>query len=188
MSRTAVVTLGLAAAACVLALAGGSGCGSNSPTTGPSGTGGITVVGTGGMGGGGGAGASDCPAIDNVGDTVTQEQASGALPTPMGGTIADGTYVLTRSEVYPPLTADPPGHLKETLRIAGTVLDIAVTSDDFPNGFTARANFGASGTELSLVYLCGPGANSSFTVGYTATATELVLMSDTGTVSTFTKR
>jgi hypothetical protein len=68
------------------------------------------------------------------------------------------------------------------------VLDIAVTSDDLPNGFTARANFGASGTEVSLVYLCGPGASSSFTVGYTASATELVLISDPAIVSTFTKR
>ena len=186
MSRTLSVTSWLAAAVVSAALA--PGCGSNSPTTGPSGTGGINIVGNGGAGATGGAGASDCPAIDNVGDTITEEQASGALPVPMGGTIVDGTYVLTNSQAYPPVTADPPAHTKETIRITGTVLDVAVISDDFPSGFTARANFGASGTEISLVYLCGPGAGASFTVGYTATPTELDLISDPGSVSTFTKR
>ena len=159
------------------ALAAGPGCGGNNPTSA-----------TGGAAGLGATGGTGCSAIENVGDTVTQEQASGALPAPMGGTVLDGTYVLTRSQAYPPVTADIPAHTKETLQIAGTVLDVAVTSDDFPSGFTARANFGASGTEISVLYLCGPGAGASFMMGYTATATELVLIEDPGSVSTFTKR
>jgi hypothetical protein len=187
MNRALAVTSSLAAGAFCLALAAGGGCGSNNPTA-PSGTGGVTVLGAGGMGATGGAGAADCPAIENIGDTITQEQASGAAPTPMGGTVVDGTYVLTRSEAYPPVSANPPGHSKETLRIAGTVLDLAVSSDDFPTGYTARATFGASGTEFSVVFLCGPGAGQSFMMGYTATATELILISDPGSVETFTKR
>jgi hypothetical protein len=41
---------------------------------------------------------------------------------------------------------------------------------------------------MSVVYLCGPGSGESFMMGYTATATELILISDPGSVSTFTKR
>src|SRR5262245_55353895 len=174
--KTTLLMWPLVAAAFVFGLAAGPGCGSN-PVRYPPDSGVMGLGGLGGAGATGGAGGTGCSAIENVGETITQEQASGTLPTPMGGTVLDGTYVLTRSEAYPPVTANPPAHTKETIQIAGTVMDIAVTSDDFPSGFNARANFGASGTEMSLLNLCGPGSGSSFMVGYTATATELVLIS-----------
>jgi hypothetical protein len=186
MKRTLAVTSSLATAAWAFALSAGPGCGGNSPTSPTGGSSGI--MGLGGAGATGGASGAGCSAIENVGDTITQEQASGTPPAPMGGTILDGTYALTRSQAYPPVTADPPAHTKETIQIAGTVLDIAVMSDDFPNGFTARANIGAAGTEMTALYLCGPGAGASFMMGYTATATELILISDPGNVATFTKR
>jgi hypothetical protein len=184
VTRGLALTSWLAAAVFAFGLAAGPGCGSNNPTSQPDGS----TTGLGGIGGAGASGGTGCSAIENVGETVTQEQASGALPTPLGGTILDGTYVLTKYEAYPPVSANPPGHSKQTLQFAGTVLDLAISSDDFPSGFTARATFGASGTEMSVVYLCGPGSGESFMMGYTATATELILISDPGSVSTFTKR
>jgi hypothetical protein len=49
--------------------------------------------------------------------------------------------------------------------ISDTGLDIAVASDDFPDGHAARATFVATGTEATLTYLCGPAAGASFTQG-----------------------
>src|SRR5262245_47237131 len=134
-----VATLGVAFAAV--------GCGGSSPG-GKGGAGGGGGISIGGAGGGGAEGGAACSTIANVGQTVTQVQASGLPPTPMGGTIADGTYVLTKNEAYPPLTADVPDHSSETLQIAGTQMAVAITSDAFPTGFQGTATLAASETDL----------------------------------------
>src|SRR5580765_8700178 len=102
MKAFAALTIAFAAVGC-----GGS---SHGGSPGSGGGGGI------GIGGGGGSG---CSAIENVGQTVTQEQATGDPPMPLGGAILDGTYVLTKDQAYPPITADVPTHKRETLQISG---------------------------------------------------------------------
>src|SRR5690349_20247242 len=50
------------------------------------------TTGTGGMGG--------CTPIANVATTIDDIQNAAMLPTPMGGTIADGTYTMTSHITY----------------------------------------------------------------------------------------
>ena len=120
------------------------------------------------------------------GETITQVQATGTLPEPLGGTIADGTYVLTKDEAYPPVTVSVPFHSSQTLEIAGAVMDVALVSDEVPAGLKGTANLVTSGTVATITWLCG--GNGTFDEGYTATATELVLIAPQSTVHTYTKQ
>ena len=168
---------------CAAAGCGGSGTG---PRGGAGGGAGINVGGGGGAAAAGGGGGAGCSTIQNTGQTVTQEQATGVAPTPVGGTILDGTYVLTRYESFPPVTVDVPDHSSETLRIAGSTMDVAITSDVYPAGFQGTATLTASGTDVMISWRCGAGG--TFDQQYTATATELVLISPPGDVKTYTKQ
>ena len=93
MKNALVVTSSLGAAVLAFAMAG-PGCGDNK------GSDGVGVIGGAGGNMPAGTGGAGCSSIVNRGDTITQVQATGALPTPLGGTIADGTYVLTKDEAY----------------------------------------------------------------------------------------
>jgi hypothetical protein len=157
------------------------GCG-GSGKGGAGGGGGIAIGGA----AGGGMGGAGCSTIENVGQSVTQVAATGLPPTPMGGTILDGTYVLTKSEAYPPVTVDTPDQSSETLQIAGAQMSIAITSDAYPAGLQGMAALATSGTDLTISWLCG--ASGSFDQQYTATATELVLISPPGDVQTYIKQ
>lgn len=163
------------------------GCG-GSQGGGPQGSGGGGGIGIGGAAGGGAGGAGCSTAIANVGQTVTQEQASGDPPMPLGGAIADGTYVLTKDEAYPPISVDMPTHKSETLQISGNQLLAVIDSDAMPSTFQGAATLTTSDTHATITWLCG--ASGSFDQDYTATATQLILLSVSpiGSVSTFTKQ
>jgi hypothetical protein len=163
------------------------GCGGSGNGGGRGGAGGGGGIAIGGAGGGGaGLGGAGCSTIENVGQTVTEMEASGLPPTPMGGTILDGTYVLTKNEAFPPITVDMPEHSSETLQIAGSQMNAAITSDAYPAGLQGTATLATSDTDLTISWLCG--ASGSFEQQYTATATELVLISPPGDVQTYTKQ
>jgi hypothetical protein len=182
--KTFVAVASIAAVSVAVAAAG---CGDSSaagPKGGAGGGGGISIGGAGGAGTG--TGGAGCSSIANVGQTVTQVQASGLPPTPMGGAIVDGTYVLTKNEAYPPVTADVPDHGSETLRIAGTRMDVAITSDAYPSGFTGIATLTGTDTDLTTTWVCG--ASGTFDQQYTATAAELLLITPPGNVLTYTKQ
>ena len=164
-----------------------AGCG-GSQGGGTHGSGGGGGIGIGGAAGDGGAGGAGCSMIDNVGQTVTREQASGDPPMPLGGAIADGTYVLTKDEAYPPISVDMPTHKRETLQISGTQLLAVIESDAMPDPFQGAGTLTTSDALVTINWVCG--ASGSFDQDYTATATQLILMSVSppGSVSTFTKQ
>ncbi|HEY7375695.1 MAG TPA: hypothetical protein VIF57_26295 [Polyangia bacterium] len=164
---------------------GGAGGGGGIAISGAGGAGGTAIGGAGG-GGAVGAGGAGCATVENIGQTVTEVEASGLPPTPMGGTILDGTYVLIKSEAFPPITLDMPEHSSETLQIAGSQMNVAITSDAYPAGLQGTATLSTSDTDLTISWLCG--ASGSFEQQYTATATELVLISPPGEVQTYTKQ
>jgi hypothetical protein len=139
-----------------------------------------------GCGGDGPPRDSPCPEIALLGTTITQVQATGSPPTPMGGTVADGIYVLTKEEAFPPVVANPPFHRSETIQLTGTEMRAIVVSDSIPTAFTATATFTTAGTQSTIDWVCGSRGTS--TQGYTATDTALVLISPPGSVSTFTKQ
>jgi len=134
------------------------------------------------------AGGGACPTIANVADTITQVAGTGTAPTPAGGTIVDGTYVLVMQELYPPVSANVPLHKKETLEIAAPNIRMATMSEDNPDGILLAGIFTTSGTQLTGTWQCGIGAGVSFDLGCTATATQLVVIEPPGTVSTYSKR
>ena len=128
-----------------------------------------------------------CPEIALLGDIVAEVQASGTAPTPMGGVVADGTYVLTKDEAYPPVVVtDPPQRRNETIQLTGTELKARLVTDAFPEGHNATATFTTEGTQSTITWTCG--SAGTFKQNYTATATELILMSPPALVSTFTKQ
>ena len=178
MKNALVVTSSLGAALLAFAMAG-PGCTDD-------GGNGVGVVGGAGGNSPAGTGGAGCSSINNVGETITQVQAAGTLPQPLGGTIADGTYVLTKDEAYPPVTVSVPFHSSQTLEIAGTLMNVALVSDQFPGGLKGTANLVTSGTVATLTWLCG--GDGTFDEGYTATATELVLIAPQSTVHTYTKQ
>ena len=127
-----------------------------------------------------------CAGVALLGASVTQVQATGSPPTPMGGTVADGIYVLTKEEAYPPVVVDPPFHRSETIQLTGTEMRAIVVSDTFPDALTATAILTTSGVQATIEWVCG--ARGVFTQGYTATTADLVFISAPGIVSTFTKQ
>ena len=128
-----------------------------------------------------------CPEIALLGATVTQVQVTGSPPTPMGGIVADGIYVLTKEEAYPPVVANPPFHRSETIQLTGSEMRAIVVSDAIPTPFTATATFTTAGTQSTIDWVCG--SRGTFVQGYTATDAALVFISlSPGNVSTFTKQ
>ena len=179
MKNALVVTSSLGVALLSLAMAG-PGCGDNKASSG------VGMIGGAGGNAPSGTGGAGCSSLANIGETITQVQAIGAPPAPLGGTIADGTYVLTKDEAYPPVTVSVPFHSSQTLEIAGTLMNVALVSDELPAGLKGTANLVTSGTVATITWLCG--GNGTFDEGYTATATALVLIAPQNTVHTYTKQ
>ena len=153
---------------------GGAGAGGSGGTTGAGGSGG---------GAGGTGGAAVCNTLTASGDVVIQTAATGSAPAPAGGTIANGTYVLTSNEVFPP-GSSASASSKETLRITGNQMERALAY----LGFVSQLNYSIStaGTTLTATATCPVG--DAFSLPYTATATTLVIFGDATSVQTYTRQ
>lgn len=123
----------------------------------------------------GGADALDggaCNAIPQLADPVTTSCDPGAPPAAAGGTLADGTYLLTESHFFGSCESSV---LSETLVIAqGTVQSIttdATTGEATRQSFTFKSTGGSS--TLSETETC-PGAFIA-NVGFTATPSRLTI-------------
>lgn len=168
---------------------GGGGSGSSGGTGSSGGAGGsggaASSGGTGGSGGGGSSGGSAtcgsadvpdggaCTSLVDVGPTVTGTcDATGTLPVGTGGTIADGTYVLT-SQTYYGSTTCPNGQLSATLVIAGDCWEESVSAgtSSGPVAFTATFTVVVQGNQVTRTSTClsagltasSPSSSSTFT-------------------------
>jgi hypothetical protein len=139
-----------------------------------------------------GADASAADAGDNcnelapLGGPVAATCAPDA-PTPAtGGTIADGTYVLTQSLFFGTCSSST---LDETLLVSGgTVQSVAVDANGVVIRKSVTTTVAGSGTALVEAQTCPPGL--IVTVGFSATPTTLTiyLVNALGTrVSIFTR-
>ncbi|HXJ20525.1 MAG TPA: hypothetical protein VMT03_09855 [Polyangia bacterium] len=125
--------------------------------------------GTGGSGGAGG-GAGSCTALTPSGSPVSEAAGTGTTPTPVGGTIATGTYQLTGWQVYSPATPDTTRSRKLAIRFGSTSFEVAGTdSNASPVNYTGA--YTAAGTMLTTNWTCGP--TGSVQQGYTASSTVL---------------
>ncbi len=133
-----------------------------------------------------------CNTLLNSAPSITVEQVASDPPAPLGGTPADGTYVLSAAVIYTGSAgpAGPSGTSQTTLQITGSTIQVVSTGDP-P---TRTVTFSTSGTSLDSVDTCPdtdtrPGS-------YTATPTTLIVELDGGTddagartlVETFTKQ
>lgn len=112
-----------------------------------------------------------CAGMTQQGTQVTPQNVSGTLPTPAGGTIVIGTYVLTAAKFYNQ-TSTSPADTQTVLVKAGanaSTFDVSLL-----HGATGceTATWTVSGTNVTIQMLTPQNQNlGSF--GYTATSTEL---------------
>ena len=155
---------------CVLAGCSSTGTSADAAT-------GKDAVGTGMCGAGTPAG-QECNSVKATGAPVTPTCVSGTLSTGQGGTIVDGTYVLT-AQTYYNRTSCPTIALSETLAFAGGCLEVATGA---PLPATASGTFTVSGANLMLTQTCihididGATTMSSMQANtFTATATTFTI-------------
>ena len=168
--------------------AGGAGraAGGATGTAGAAGGATGTAGGTTGTAGGTG-GAALCNDLTAKGDFIPQTAGTGTAPTPAGGTIADGTYVLTKVEIYSPMTPSAT-LLKVTMKVTGKELEwLSVT------GTSAASNAQSYTTEILgtnwvLTGTCPSAAITPITPPrFTASASGLMLFI-AGQYQTYTKQ
>ena len=113
---------------------------------------------------------SGCNDLLQKGSPVTQTGSSGPVPAFTGGTIADGTYVMTKWIAYGG-KAPSPTPVRETILIKGSVWQIVADT----GAFTIRSNaaVSTSGTTINYVPSC-PAGGMAKPSSYSATATELI--------------
>jgi hypothetical protein len=91
-------------------------------------------------GGACGSDAGTCNAVVDVATPITPTCASGAVPTGTGGTIEDGTYVLTSQTYYGAATC-PATKISTTVVIAGGCFQLAAHAFEGDGGsFELRAS------------------------------------------------
>ena len=156
---------------------GGSAGSGGTSSGGSAGSGGTSSGGNAGSGGtssggtssGGTGGSSACNTLVNDGADIVEEAATGTPPAMTGGTISDGTYVLTARK-------DWQGSCNCTSRqklaiSGGTVQIVARTDKAADQHMTATA--AVAGNQLTLSGTCPVAQSLKQT--YTATATQLSL-------------
>lgn len=135
--------------------------------------------------------AGACNALANVAEVVTTQQVAEALPSLKGGSVAEGTYVVTAVTAYTgPGGATGPKTgttMQQTMRLAAGAFDIV----RIQNGGTEKRSSGAystSGTAFTLGGTCP--TTSSVPVEYDATPTTLriSLGSTIKEILTYTKK
>lgn len=108
-----------------------------------------------------------CPTVVNGAGVVGETAAAGARPAAAGGAIADGTYYMTKHEVYAPGTPDANSR-KRTWSFTGNTFRVH-NNDTGAAELQISGTFTTSGTTLTLVGNCP--TNMSGSIQYTATAT-----------------
>lgn len=139
--------------------------------------------------------AAPCNDLEQHGDEVELAGSREAAPTPQGGTIEDGTYVLTSSTLH---TKDKPHGSKIVELGKITVVVSGSTSQMVRNGTDGRerrttVNRASSGTTATLHTTCASptfNGSESTTTKYTATSSsfQFITPGPAGTVvATYTK-
>ena len=105
--------------------------------------------------------------------TITIQQGTGNPPSPLGGSVVDGTYVLTQSTDYSVGDALVGQPTAGQMIIAGGTIQ-SVLKDAKGGMVTVDASFTIMGTSLQQTGTCG--FAGSFSQGFTATGTMLTLI------------
>src|SRR5690606_25739442 len=111
-------------------------------------TGGAGGGGTGGGGTGGGGDASLCDTVEPSTAVVSETQATTDLPAPAGGTIAEGSYFLSRFEIHSPATADGTTRARRIDIIGDQIRSTNVDDGGAPQ--VMGGTFSTAGTEITF--------------------------------------
>jgi hypothetical protein len=117
-----------------------------------------------------------CPPITDIGSVITPTCSTATPPTAVGGTYADGTYVLTAETYYQSASCVPGSPSSQTVVVAGGCEAWAAISAADPDAgvnsgsttFVTQGNqitgceigpetFSATATTLTFFYPCGDG-------------------------------
>lgn len=132
-----------------------------------------------------GDGGTTCNTIANVGAVVNETTDPGALPTMTGGSLVDGTYVMT-SHVEYGTTSTSTGTHKATFQVSGGNVQLVVSDNGAPDSHV-DLTLTLSGNQYSFASTCPAGWNESGT--FTATPTTwATVKTGSSTVVTFTKQ
>jgi hypothetical protein len=91
-----------------------------------------------------------CNALTDVGSLVTPTCATGAMPRGTGGTIVDGTYVLTAQTYYNEAACSPVA-ISGTIELAGGCLQLVAAA---PLGTTGSFTFTVQGADMTMTETC----------------------------------
>jgi hypothetical protein len=120
-----------------------------------------------------GDGASACNTLANIGSPVTITEVAQDPPPPQGGTVVDGTYVLTSETTYtgPGGATGTTGTQTVTIQITGNTIQVAKDFDPPTSTYTLST----SGTTFSTTGVCPPGVGP-LAGSYTATPTSFTVL------------
>jgi hypothetical protein len=119
-----------------------------------------------------------CTTLANSAAAVPVQTIAADPPTPEGGTIVDGTYVMTETAIYtgPDGPSGTNGTSQTTIQVTGTTIQI-VSAGDPP---TRTITLATSGTSFTSTDTC-PDTSAVIQGSYTATATTFVVQFPGGT-------
>lgn len=120
--------------------------------------------------------AEPCNTLRNNGPKVMAVVAEGDAPTPvpMGGEIADGTYVLIGISYYGEAAALPSTEIQSVFEISGNKMQQVGSIDDEETRY--NSTFSTSGTTVTLRDTCPAPMTSRFE--FTATADQFYIYDD----------
>jgi hypothetical protein len=130
---------------------------------------------------GGGRDSGSCNALVNAGAPVSATLVAAAPPAAGGGTVADGTYVLVKYQVYtgPGGQSGPTGSsLASTLALAGGTYQAVSLTSGSTGEIRVNGAYATNGTKYTATTTCPGGAPT--VVDYTADPTTLTQYGATG--------
>jgi len=119
------------------------------------------------------AGDGSCSSVVQRGSPVASTCSTDTPPSMAGGTILDGTYVLTKDTNYDCSVLPAAASQTVTLVVSGSTLNSAITCD----GCSPLTNntFSTAGIQLLMATTCPANVGSSASE-YTATASDLSIL------------
>ena len=128
--------------------------------------------------------APACNTLTDDGPTITLMAVVGQAPTPAGGTVVDGTYVLAATTLYTAATTMiPPTTSSAVIQIAGSTMQQVGLINGQEKRYTST--FTVTGTTVATTDTCP--APSMGSHQYTATTTELRIY-DSATIGTLEQK
>jgi hypothetical protein len=112
-----------------------------------------------------------CNAVVQRGALVQPTCAPGAPPRMTGGTVANGTYILTSETEYGCPEAGGNGASSETFVVSGACIESIIGSAE-----TVTDTASWQGNQITIRFLCPPGGGSAKTYTFTATSTTLAFL------------